>query len=186
MDSFRRQATCYAVRKLAGSAKQVIVLSHCVDFLKQVSETFDSAQIRTLKLEPCGGGNSEIIKVDLDVAAATVADKDIMKMIGYYHAEEKDALAVVRCIRPSLETYMQSRAPTECPPGKDWLGDYVGKVKTAEPGSQLELFKPIYDDLDFLNGYTKKYHHASGSAPAINETELRQAVEMTLKLLGRL
>lgn len=186
LDEFRQQWTCYALRRLAEDAKQVIVLSHSLEFLKLIANRCDRPNTRTLKLEHINAGDSRIIEFNLDDAAAALVDKDILKLRSYYYGDEKDASATVRCIRPVLENHMRKLAPDDCPAGNGWLGTFLGTIKAAPGGSVLTVFQPDYDDYDFLNTYTSPYAHDSGTSPAINEEEARSAVGLTLKLIGRI
>jgi len=186
LDEFRQQWTCYALRRLAEDAKQVIVLSHSLEFLKLIANRCDKPNTRTLKLEHINAGDSRIIEFNLDDAAAALVDKDVLKLRSYYYGDEKDAPATVRCIRPVVENHMRKLAPDDCPAGNGWLGTFLGTIKAAPAGSVLTVFQPDYDDYDFLNTYTSPYAHDSGTSPAINEQEARSAVRLTLKLIGRI
>ena len=185
LDEFRQQWTCYALRRLAEDAKQVIVLSHSLEFLKLLANRCDKPNTRTLKLDHINAGDSRIIEFNLDDAAATLVDKDVLKLRSYHYGDEKDAPATVRCVRPVLENHMRKVAPDDCPEGNGWLGTFLGTIKAAPAGSALTVFQPDYDDYDFLNTYTSPYAHDSGTSPAIDEEEARSAVGLTLKLIGR-
>ncbi|MFO0912756.1 MAG: AAA family ATPase [Pirellulales bacterium] len=186
LDDFRQQWTCYALRRLAEDAKQVIVLSHSLEFLKLIANRCDKPNTRTLKLDHINAGDSRIIEFNLDDAAAALVDKDVLKLRSYHYGDEKDAPATVRCIRPILENHMRKLAPDDCPEGNGWLGTFLGTIKSASAGSALAVFQPDYDDYDFLNAYTSPYAHDSGTSPAIDEEEARSAVGLTLKLIGRI
>lgn len=186
LDDFRQQWTCFALRRLAEDAKQVIVLSHSLEFLKLIANRCDKPSTRTLKLDHINSGDSRIIEFNLDDAAAVLVDKDVLKLRTYHYGDEKDAPATVRCIRPVLENHMRKLAPDDCPAGNGWLGTFLGTIKAAPAGSALTVFQPDYDDYDFLNTYTSPYAHDSGSSPTIDEEEARSAVGLTLKLIGRI
>jgi hypothetical protein len=186
LDEFRQQWTCFAIRRLAEEAKQVIVLSHCLEFLRLIADRCDKSTTRTLKIEDINAGDSRIVEFDLDNAVAALVDKDVMKLRSYYYGDEKDAPAAIRCIRPVLENHMRKMAPDDCPPGNGWLGMFLGTVRAAPTGSPLAIFQPDYDDYDYLNTYTSPFAHDSGASPTINELEARNAIAMCLRLIGRL
>ncbi len=186
LDEFRQQWTCFAIRRLAEKATQVIVLSHCLEFLRLIANRCDKPTTRTLKIEDINAGDSRIIELDLDNAVAVLVEQDVMKLRSYYYGDEKNAPAAIRCIRPVLENHMRKMAPDDCPPGNGWLGTFLGTVRAAPPTSRLAIFQPDYDDYDYLNTYTSPYAHDSGASPTINEAEARIAIEMCLKLIGRL
>lgn len=185
LDSFRQHWTCCTIRKMAERAKQVIVLSHSLDFLRAVANRYPTATLRTLQIARHNAIDSHIIALDLNDATASQVKKDIIQLRDYKAGEETDAAATIRCIRPVLENHIRTMAPDDCPDGQGWLGDFLGEIETADTASPLSIFKPMYDDLDSLNAYTSPYSHDSGVAPAINSVELAAQVELTLALVGR-
>lgn len=186
LDEFRQTWTCYSIRKLAEKAKQVIVLSHSLEFLKLIAKNCSGIQIKNLKLDFIAG-NTEIVEFDIETATACNVDKNVMTLRSFYHGEERNSLAAIRAIRPALENYISGMAPDDCPTGEGgWLGEFLGKIDEADGASSLAIFKPNYDDMNFLNENTKAYHHNPETAPAINEPELRTWVEVCLKLIRRL
>lgn len=186
LDEFRQTWTCYSIRKLAEKAKQVIVLSHSLEFLQLIAKNCSGIQIKNLKLDFIAG-NTEIVEFDLETATACNVDKNVMALKSFYHGEERNPLAAIRAIRPALENYISGMAPDDCPTGEGgWLGEFLGKIDKADSASSLAMFKPNYDDMNFLNENTKAYHHNPKTAPPFNEPELRTWVEMCLKLIRRL
>jgi wobble nucleotide-excising tRNase len=185
LDSFRQTWTCASIRKLATTAKQVVVLSHSLEFLRLISNRCETGTLSTLKIDLHNTIDSRIIELDLDDATATMVDKDIIKVKSYVMGDDKDANGAVRSIRPLLENYIRKMAPDDAPGGNGWLGGFLGDIKKADAASPLGQFKPIYDDLDNLNEYTSPYAHDSGTSPPINEAELHTNAGMALKLIGR-
>lgn len=186
LDEFRQTWTCYSIRKLAEKAKQVVVLSHSLEFLRLIAKNCTGIPIKNLKLDFIAG-DTEIVEFDLETATACNVDKNVMTLKSFYHGEDKNALAAIRAIRPALENYISGMAPDDCPKGEGgWLGEFLGKINEADAASPLAIFKPEYDDMTFLNENTKAYHHNPEAAPSINEPELRTWVEMCLKLIRRL
>ena len=185
LDSFRQHWTCCTIRKMAERAKQVIVLSHSVEFLRAVANRYPAATLRTLQIARHNAIDSHIIALNLNDATASQVEKDIIQLRDYQDGEATDAAATIRCIRPVLENHIRTMAPDDCPDGHGWLGNFLGEIETADAASSLSIFKPMYDDLDSLNAYTSPYSHDSGVAPAINSGELAAQVELTLELVGR-
>jgi hypothetical protein len=116
----------------------------------------------------------------------TLVEKDIIQIRDFYLGDHKDAIKTIRSIRPVLENYIRRMAPEVSPKGHGWLGTFLGDINVADACSPLSVFKPKYDELDYLNSYTSPYVHDSGYAPPINTSELTVAAELTLKLTGRL
>jgi wobble nucleotide-excising tRNase len=185
LDSFRQHWTCCTIRKMAERAKQVIVLSHSLDFLRAVAVRYTPITLRALQIARHNAIDSHIICLDLNDATASQIEKDIIQLREYKAGDETDNAATIRCIRPVLENHIRTMAPDDCPGGQGWLGNFLGDISKADVSSPLSMFKPMYDDLDNLNSYTSPYAHDSGVSPPINPTELAAHVELTLELVGR-
>ena len=69
----------------------------------------------------------------------------------------------------------------------EWLGDMIGKIREAPDTSGLQHAKADLDELDGINGYSKKWHHqqnANADSEPINDDELHSYVERALRLVG--
>lgn len=185
LDNSRRHWTCCTIRKIAETAKQVIVLSHSLDFLKGVAERCPAADLRTVQIARQNQVDSHIIDLDLNDATASQVEKDVIQLRGFLMGDHNDMPPTIRCIRPVLENHMRKMAPDDVPPGNGWLGTFLGDIQRADANSPLAVFKPMYEDLDNLNSYTSPYAHDSGECPPIVDAELMAHVELTLNLIGR-
>ena len=185
LDSSRRHWTCCTIRKIAETAKQVIVLSHSLEFLRDVAERCNAADLRTMQIVRQNQIDSHIIDLDLNDATASQVERDVIQLRGFLMGDHNDMPATIRCIRPVLENYMRKMAPDDVPPGNGWLGTFLGDIQRADANSPLAVFNPMYDDLDNLNSYTSPYAHDSGECPPIIDAELATHVELTLNLIGR-
>ena len=174
------------IRKLAIEAKQVIVLSHSLDFLRLLAERYEKTALSTLQIDRHNRIDSHIVALDLDDPTAAIVDKDVVQLRNFYLGDDRDANKTIRCIRPLLENHIRKMSPDDCPDGNGWLGTFLGNIHKAIMGSPLTIFKPIYDDLDHLNLYTSPYAHDSGLSSLINAAELMIAAKLALTLIGRL
>jgi hypothetical protein len=71
-------------------------------------------------------------------------------------------------------------------PESEWLGDYIGRIRTAEESSPLNVIKPLLEELAEINSYSKRFHHSSNpdaDKTPINEPELKNYVKRTLKII---
>jgi len=186
LDSSRRHWTCCTIRKIGETAKQVIVLSHSLEFLQGVAERCDAANLRTIQIARQYQLDSHIIELDLNDASAPQIEKDVIQLRSYYMGDDDNKVATARSIRPVLENHIRKMAPDHVPSDNGWLGSFLGEIDRADPASPLAIFKPMYDDLDNLNSYTSPYSHDSGQCPPIEHGELAAHVELTLRLIGRL
>lgn len=185
LDAFRQSWTCNQIRAIAGMAKQVIVLSHSLAFLRLLAMRCDKSELKALKIELYNSEDSRIAELDLDDATAALVDKDFIKLRDYCTGDENDGLSAVRAIRPLVENHIRKMAPADCPEGKGWLGDFLREIRESDDTSALAQFKPVYEDIDHLNSYTTHYAHDGDMAPPINEAELRNNGKLALKLIGR-
>jgi hypothetical protein len=160
-------------------------LSHSFGFLKLVSERCDSGTLKGLQIDRQNLLDSHIVELNLD-DTIDVVEADLVTLRSFHHGDHKNSEGTIRCIRPLLENHIRKMAPDDCPQGDGWLGGFLGNIRVAVPGTPLAQFQPVYDDLDYLNSYTSEYHHDSGKAKPINDAELTQACELTLKLINRL
>jgi wobble nucleotide-excising tRNase len=186
LDAFRQNWTCNMIRNFAKEAKQVIVLSHSLDFLRLLAERCDKAVLSTLQIDRHNRIDSQIVELDLYNAVMALVDKDVVQVRNFCYGDDKDADKTIRCIRPLLENYIRKVAPDACPEGNGWLGTFLSSIHKANESSPLDIFKPIYDELEHLNLYTRPYAHDSGFAPPVNTAELTAAAQLTLELIGRL
>ena len=70
---------------------------------------------------------------------------------------------------------------------KEWLGDFIAKVRSAPIDSFLSPPQALLEDLEDINDYSKKYHHEtnpSADSEPINDGELRSFVRRTLEVVG--
>lgn len=186
LDSFRQNSTSHRIRKLVGQAKQVIVLSHSLDFLYLLAKRSEKSQLRTLQITRHNRFDSTIMPLDMDESMATQINKDIIQLLDFHNGVDMDASKTIRCIRPVLENHIRKLAPKDIPEGNGWLGNFLPKILEAEQNSPLEIFKSSYDDLVDLNEYTSSYAHDSGLSDQINDSELTTKVTRTLEFIGRI
>jgi hypothetical protein len=69
----------------------------------------------------------------------------------------------------------------------EWLGDFLKKIRIAVPPSSPCLAQAQLEDLDFINDFSKRYHHESNTradSEPLNEEELRNCVQRTLQFIG--
>jgi wobble nucleotide-excising tRNase len=96
------------------------------------------------------------------------------------------ALEVAQTIRPVLEEYLRLKLP-RCFADNEWLGEFIGKIRDAQPGDPLAAAQAVRAQIERINEYSKRFHHSSSRAAdtaVIDETELETHVRMTLDLVG--
>jgi len=187
LDRFRRTCTQQLIQRFSEKAKQVIVLSHDALFLKLLYDECASADanVKTLQLRKAGD-TTVIGEWDIQIEAQSSYMKDFSTLLGFYSGRIGDARAVARTIRPFLEGMLRSHFPGQFRPN-EWLGDFISKIRTADATSGLQHAKVDLEELEAINGYSKKYHHqqnVNADLEPVNNDELYGYVKRTLRLVG--
>ena len=184
-DMFRRTQTAMEIRRCGDACAQMLLLSHDQHFLKLVWDLLPPADRKTLQLARVGEKNTTIAEWDIEQAVKARYRADVEILQRYYSDGEGNARDVVQKIRPVLEGYCRNLYPSQFT-DEDMLGAMIGKITDAENAHPLSA---IGDDLEDLNVYTRRYHHAENpgaATEAINDTELAGCVKRTLTLVGNL
>lgn len=140
-----------------------------------------SSERKCLKLDRVNMEDTVIRAFDIDDATQHEYTANLRVLGEYDHDGTGNPRDVVQKIRLILEAY--GRNIGEGILQTDTLGGIIGKVRLAGPAH------PLYAalDLEEINDYTVRYHHAGGSqftAEAINESELHGYVRRTIGLVG--
>jgi wobble nucleotide-excising tRNase len=185
LDEFRRSCTCGEVGWIAQNAVQVIVLSHDALFLKAVYDSNEKGSMKTLEIVRDG---SEYVLREWDIVKSCQhvthqAYFNLRRFLDAGAPENADLRVIALDIRPYLEGSLRHIFPDEFPEDK-WLGDFINAVRTASAESRLAAWKDKLPDLEAVNDYSKRFHHASGMPmTAPSDAELRAHVERALKVI---
>jgi hypothetical protein len=83
-----------------------------------------------------------------------------------------------------MEHWLKNKFPGQVKDG-EMLGTFISSVRNADPSSPLASARVILEDLEDINGFSKRYHHADNpraSAEPIDDTELASFVKRTLEV----
>jgi wobble nucleotide-excising tRNase len=185
LDRFRRTCTQQFIRQLTNTAKQVIVLSHDPHFLKLLWDGCPANDVKALQMSKAG--NTTIIG-EWDIVAETKSSyvKDYSTLLDFYRERRGDPRSVARAIRPFLEGLWRSHFPGHFQPN-EWLGEFITKVRSADPCSGLKHAQADLTEIEAINDYSKKYHHdqnPNADSETINSDEIHGYVKRTLRLAG--
>ncbi len=187
LDRFRRTCTQQLIQRLALTADQVIVLSHDPYFLKLLWDECPARDQSVKALQMSKSGESTVIgEWDIEFETQSPYMKDLSALQAFNSEGSGDLRAVARAIRTFLEGWLRSRFPGQFQEN-EWLGDFIRKIREAESSSGLQQATAILDELDNINGYSKKLHHdqnASADTELINSDELKGYVRRTIRLVG--
>ena len=187
LDRFRRTCTQQLIQRLSNSARQVVVFSHDPLFLKLLFDECPSGttDVKTLQMSKAGD-TTVILEWNILMEVQSSYIKDFSALLGFYREREGDPRAVAKTIRPFLEGLLRVHFPSHFEQN-EWLGDFIGKIRTADGTSGLQHAKADLDELDAINNYSKKYHHQqnpSADSEPISDDELHGYVKRTLRLVG--
>jgi len=184
LDEQRRLCTKHEILRIAQRAQQVIVLSHDPMFLKSINDDFQNPKTLVIKRSQKG---SVIEEWDIESATQSRHQKNYGKLKGYLDQSEGEPSDVALCIRPVLEGYLRVRFPDEFAP-KEWLGDFIQKIREAADTEPLESMKRKLEELANINDFSKRFHHEtdanySANRDNVTDAELQPWVRRTIEFI---
>ncbi|MHB1550185.1 MAG: AAA family ATPase [Vulcanimicrobiaceae bacterium] len=183
LDSFRRNQTVHQIYRSGETCAQVVLLSHEPQFLKLLWDRVATADRKTLQLARIGEENTTIVEWDIEKALQARYRADIDALQRFFSSAEGESREIIQKLRPVLEGYCRNLYPPQFS-DQDTLGVIVGKIRAGGVGHPLS---EIADDLDEVNLFCRRYHHADNPGAAtepIDDAELRGYVGRTLRLVG--
>lgn len=185
-DRFRKLNTIFEIRRVGRELKQVIVVSHDENFLKDYWGKCDAGERKSLKFHNQGEeAGSVVMECDIEELCRARTETERQKLLAFYHENVGDPHDVVQKMRTVLETYFKSTYPIAFQ-SQEWLGDICKKIRDdGEDGSAW----CHYDRVSRINDYTKGFHHGEDMTVIdrsiyIDPQELKGFVRWTLKMLN--
>jgi wobble nucleotide-excising tRNase len=186
LDEHRSLATVQEMRRVAGRAKQLIVLSHDKNFLCNIWEGTDTSLRAALEVVREGDG-STIRAWDVSRDCITEHDRRHSLLRGYINAAGANDREVAQSLRPVLESFMRVVYPEHFPPGT-LLGPFRRQCEQRVGTSQEILTQADIDELRDMTEYANRFHHDTNPAwqsVRINDAELLGFVRRTLAFARR-
>ncbi len=183
MDSFRRNHTVHQIYRCGESCAQVFVLSHDPNFLHLLWGRIAPGERKSLCMARIGVENTTIAEWDIEQAVLARYHADLDTLQKFMLLNEGDHRSVVQKIRPILESYCRNLYPLQFGE-QEKLGSMVGSIRDAGVSHPLA---EIFEDLDELNTYSRRYHHGDNPNAAneiVDGAELQGYVKRTLKVVG--
>jgi wobble nucleotide-excising tRNase len=186
LDANRRTITYQTIVELADRCAQLLVMSHDPHFLHDISTRVQAPK----HLQIVRGDNeSEIVKWNIKETVRNVLENDYELLKAYSENHEADPQHVASRIRPYLEGIARIKYPDQLEP-KEWLGDFLRKIRESEPGGPLHhLQGDTYDELNSICDYAKQFHHDQNDNARniqVVEAELTKFAERTLRVKDKL
>jgi hypothetical protein len=159
------------------------LLSHDTGFLHLLWDRVPPADRKALWLARVGEENTTIAEWDIERAVQARYRADIDTLQRFVSLGQGEPMDVIQKIRPVLEGYCRTLYPTQFGE-QEMMGSIVTKIRNEGAGHPLY---PIVEDLDELNMYCRRYHHAenpNAASEQIDDAELQGYVKRALKLVG--
>lgn len=189
LDAQRKAYTRHQIIWFAEHCKQVIVLTHNLHLARDIWDNAKHLKPKTLQIIREKGNYSVIETLDIVERTKSEYFKNYDTLSEYLEKGPEDDAhlrSVARSIRLLLEGYLRTRFPEEFE-AKEWLGDFIRKIREAEKDNSLYSLRPqLLDELSDINSYSKKYHHdqnPNAESELIMDTELQTYAERTLALI---
>jgi wobble nucleotide-excising tRNase len=170
---------------LAGSAKQLVVLTHnpliAREFYQGLMNDGDCKTLHVVR----NGQSSRIEECSLFEETAGMYYqnyKTLEKFINDGDSSQDGMLKAAKCIRPLLEGYLRNKYPGVFGE-REWLGDFIEKIKASNSGEPLSFVKTRIPELESINDYSKRFHHDSNTNQTIIETELSRYAKKGLNFI---
>jgi len=179
-DSARKTATKQAILALSTKVSQVIILSHDINFLASFWLDSKVKSPSLIEVKKTASFVSELKEWNI----ASDYDSEFIKNYKLLHlfvdGESVCQRSVALTIRVALEEYFRQKFPINFVK-KEWLGDFLKKVRESDQTSNLFAMKKHLDELSFICEYASPFHHAP--QPEIIEDELMSYVKRTIVVL---
>lgn len=186
LDEHRTLTTVQEIRRLAGRAGQVIVLSHNKPFLCRLWDGINANQRAALEVVRDGTG-STLRAWDVAQDSITEHDRRHALLHEFLTGSTGNMREVAQSIRPHLEAFLRVACPAEFTPGT-LLGPFRHRCQQnlGIPNEILE--QTATQELSEIVEYANRFHHdtnPAGETEAINDAELRGFVDRTLRFCRR-
>lgn len=183
LDIHRISATTQRITSLVEKMNaQVIVLTHNLLFAQKLWQT---SNIEILPLELSNENGSSILKKwDIEKQMLSEYLRDFHIVDSFAEKDEGDLLNVACALRRLLEGNLRLRFPKHFT-SKEWLGQFIDKVRNAENSDSLFQLKTNgdFELLCELNDYSKEFHHSNQNLSSIiNRKELKLKTKDAMKI----
>jgi wobble nucleotide-excising tRNase len=186
LDEHRSLTTVQEIRRLAGRAGQVIVLSHSKPLLCNLWERTDHTLRAALEVARDGDG-STLGTWNVDQDCITEYDRRHAMLREYAAQGNGNRRDVAETIRPVLEAFLRVASPEYFRP-ETLLGQFCGLCEQRVGTPQEILQGPAIQELRDLTEYANRFHHDTNTAwqtEIINDGELAGFVRRALEFARR-
>lgn len=186
LDMNRRHHTRAVLKKIHSKAAQIIVLAHDPYFLRDLRDALrkedKAAPINMFQLVAAPNGYTDFASIGIDKECESPYFKCHRLLNDFGAGKGGDLESVAKVIRPMLEGYLRRRFPSLLPNGL-MFGEIVIQIRDSAATSPLYHAKNLVDELNEINDYVGRFHHAD--ATAVTASELKTFVDRALGLVHR-
>ena len=156
LDNFRRQFTAIEIRKLCGSAGQVIVLSHDKNFLRLLWDKIEQSSIKGIAIQTGAPGMTTFAQYDIEAATQARRITERMEIEEFVEGEQHEAAYIRGRLRTVCEDFYRRGDPRLCHEAANL--DEIIRILQDAPDNHP--YKGVVDDLRDINEYSRGEHHA--------------------------
>lgn len=186
-DTSRRTCTVQRILAVASRVAQLIVLSHEAGFLSLIAkEAHGALKLKTLHMPRVGTTDTIVANWDIESSVQSGHEEDYRRIQKFLNQGDGEPRAVARSIRPLLEGHLRMMFVGHFP-DTEWLGGFIDKIRSAEPGDPLRPMQGVVAEIEKINGFSKRYHHRTNpnaEREPINDAELSNYAKRTLALVS--
>jgi wobble nucleotide-excising tRNase len=179
-DSARKTATKQEILSLSEKVAQVIVLSHDIDFLASFWLDSKVRSSSILQVRKIAGFASELREWDIGSDYDSEHMKNYKLLHAFLEGNPVCTRSVATLIRVVLEEHFRQKFPMDFV-RKEWLGDFLKKVRECSGGHNLFAMKQHLVELSEICEYASPFHHAP--QPEVENDELLSYVRRTINIL---
>ena len=186
LDDGRTINTVNEAQRIAGKARQLILLSHRKSFLCRLHKHAKPDKVATLALSRCGDDESALGPWQPSEDELTVYDNHHKLLRDFRDGSRPNIRNVAAAIRPVLEGYLRVAFPEYCPPGT-LLGCFRQRIQSQIDAGNAIMDSPRLLDLDEIIDYANRFHHNTNPAwdsEHISDAELLSFVNRVLAFIS--
>ena len=164
LDRNRRHQSIRHIATLAGTCRQLLVLSHDAYFVRELREKLGEhkpAPItpQLLTIRRVQQGYSAFAPCDIDDVCSSDYYRHHRLVADYVDGKSTaNTRDIAKAIRPLLEGYYHRRFPGKIP-RRLVFGQIIALAAQAQPGDPLAYLQPLLKELGEVNDYAGQFHH---------------------------
>jgi wobble nucleotide-excising tRNase len=162
LDRSRRQYTINLLVKIAADCKQLIVLAHDAEFLRDLQRALNgdvqNRAIKAFRIQRIADDYSDFDSIDLERECESEYYTNYRTVNDFVAGQSMDARTAAVALRPVVEGFLHRRYPGALSHGGT-LGKAITQIERAQPPSVLVHAQRGAAELWELNEFASQFHH---------------------------